>query len=1765
MKGTFFFMFSLKQMLKYNLAVAMVAVMILEILLAVPVMGFQFDEPNSIDYNITEDLPEAADCCCSCDDVSVMLQDALDSINEETVQEEFLDVSVNSVSVPTVSTHAISDSVITTNSAYLIGGISDTGGGTILARAFGWGPGSAGDNFVLNVVVDGNSFYYHLTGLSPGTTYYYRAWAQNSAGWGYGTVQSFTTKVACSVSRPSRPSGVTSGFTNTSYTYTSGGSSCAAGHSVQYRFSWVKSGSSARYSSWSSSSSYTFNFSEPGTYEIDVQARCTHNTSVVSSWSSVRTVSITNPVQKPTVVTHQVGSDVITANSAYIIGGIEDTGGGTIINRAFGWGPNSVSENAVINVTVSGNTFSYQLTGLAPDTTYYYVASAENSAGWGFGEVRSFKTKKACSVTTPVTPTGPATGETGIAYTYSTGGSACAAGHALEYRLQWKKGTDPSSYSAWSSATSIALTFDAAGAYQVSAQARCAFDNNVTSGWSAPVAVTIDAPVSVPVVLTQQISEQVATATTAYLIGGIADDGGAAITHRAFGWGETAVSENAVIDVTVDGDTFYYHLTGLTPATTYVYVASASNSAGWGFGETISFTTNELLLEQRRVGNTNGLGLRLRATPDLSASVLTVMPEGALVSLLGDSVSAGGYNWLKVDYNGMIGWAVALYLFDTEGSSPPALPAGLSQFNLQGVSVPAGGTLDQNSIALRGVVTDPQGAPVKLQIEVRPVGEAFSRSTQDSAFVTSGETAEVIVSGLPNGSYRWRARVVGENGMVSDWVSFADGATAFIVENLRRPTAIINISGDQVIEGNSLSFNGTSSLPAGEIATYSWNLGNGVTRQGETFNYTYPETGTYTISLTVTTTQGHQDTATREVQVVSRALFDAVNSLVSAAINNQNYIYNTSRNLSAATSYFLSDLKRAEVQTGLDFLEQLDYFMPPGFQLAVSVAGFGKDALLRRLYTNNERLDQIYHPKFEAKLADHEQQMTAYRNQILQNLPDLNEAEIDDAVKRIYAIRSGIMVLSTTYSQKALFLTTLAECREIDEASWTYNVGKRGFWLSLGALVGLISGGQGLAPLLMSSGMVSASRSFEGAVRSYAQQNSDAVLYSAGIQMLNDGYYQLDLINQSARLGMDIIGQIADSKPLASLPEGRITQVQHKGDGLRIRQTYFNTRNAYSLVTIRNTGQEWATYRLFAVYDQRVTTTQLFAANLPFGIGERGYDVPIVYDQRGISLAPSSQLTLRVNYMQNGSGNIPKKPIGFNLLAVDDNDLLYQLDVEISRFGTTLIEEGVELPEEEAGSLELLTYPIYSAVSAYFEDGAVVADTYLLRLWVHNPFAESYVFNLAQELPDGLTLVHFDEGLLVDNKVYWDLDLEPGEHKIFDLIFNLPTGTPWPQVPEADLLGYQPSSDDWLIFRAMISEEPVEFSDEALEALIRAEIGLPAPALVYPVALGNLTLLDGSGQAIASLFGLEHAPGLERLDLSNNELTSIYPISGLIALSELDLSNNQLDDITPLTKLTGLERLNLSHNLVADLAVLGDLCSGGGLGSGSYVDLRYNRLDLSPGSEAMETIIYLESCGVAVEYEPQSASETCDFYLKLERGWNLVSTKQTAVDVVFEEPSALYIETWLTYDNGIWSAGAEDLKEAILNPARAVFIKVAEPTTVGFNLAEENLSDQFAQHLLTPGWNLISSGIKADHKNILSDLFYNGTSGLTQLFAPNSYNGRKSFGYHLPWDNPLVSLTTPAQGSGEHMYPFDGYWVYLRGAGVTYSTPVGSDLPGETN
>ncbi|MBI4422035.1 MAG: Ig-like domain-containing protein, partial [Gemmatimonadetes bacterium] len=170
----------------------------------------------------------------------------------------------------------------------------------------------------------------------------------------------------------------------------------------------------------------------------------------------------------------------------------------------------------------------------------------------------------------------------------------------------------------------------------------------------------------------------------------------------------------------------------------------------------------------------------------VSAAVSSGAGATARVSGLADGTS---YHWRAraIDQTGRPGpWAAYGGNAEDEADftvriqQEPHPPSGLGQFRIDGVTaIAVGGTTDERTVVFRGTVSDPNsGDPLRLEVEVKPVGTAFDNTpTASSPEVANGLPASAAVSGLnDNTSYRWQARAADRAGNRSPWVTYGGNA-----------------------------------------------------------------------------------------------------------------------------------------------------------------------------------------------------------------------------------------------------------------------------------------------------------------------------------------------------------------------------------------------------------------------------------------------------------------------------------------------------------------------------------------------------------------------------------------------------------------------------------------------------------------------------------------------------------------------------------------------------------------------------------------------------------------------------------------------------------------------------------------------------------------------------------------------------------------------------------------------------------------------------
>lgn len=133
-------------------------------------------------------------------------------------------------------------------------------------------------------------------------------------------------------------------------------------------------------------------------------------------------------------------------------------------------------------------------------------------------------------------------------------------------------------------------------------------------------------------------------------------------------------------------------------------------------------------------------------------------------------------------------------------------PTNLQQSEVGGTIIPVGGTSTEVDIVFSGVLVAESTSSqlLRMQLEVRPVTSALTGlPTHESAQVTSGSTASITFTGLPNVNYHWRARTLNAAGQGSPWISFGNNADGGV--DFRINTTVVPGTGGPNVVNPSIS------------------------------------------------------------------------------------------------------------------------------------------------------------------------------------------------------------------------------------------------------------------------------------------------------------------------------------------------------------------------------------------------------------------------------------------------------------------------------------------------------------------------------------------------------------------------------------------------------------------------------------------------------------------------------------------------------------------------------------------------------------------------------------------------------------------------------------------------------------------------------------------------------------------------------------------------------------------------------------------------
>lgn len=334
------------------------------------------------------------------------------------------------------------------------------------------------------------------------------------------------------------------------------------------------------------------------------------------------------------IATTPISVSLLTATSAVGGGSIISNGDSsalTVVARGVCWNsfPSPTIENSRTKDGIGGGRFTSTLDSLAPFTTYYLRAYATNINGTIYGNEVSFTTLSGVIGLT----TSAASLIT--AFTATSGGDITSDGGAAvtESGLCWN--TSPSPTISNSKTTneggigtfsSIISGLSPNTIYYV----RSYGINRAGTSYGNEVSFTTQSGV---IGLTTSAGSLI-TAFTATSGGNVTSDGGAAVTERGLCW-NTSTNPTTTNNKASNGSglgSYSTILTGLTPGVTYYLRSYGVNSVGTTYGNEVSFTTQNGIIE-------------LNTSVAFEITEKTAMIGGTITSDGGAAVTARGICW----------------------------------------------------------------------------------------------------------------------------------------------------------------------------------------------------------------------------------------------------------------------------------------------------------------------------------------------------------------------------------------------------------------------------------------------------------------------------------------------------------------------------------------------------------------------------------------------------------------------------------------------------------------------------------------------------------------------------------------------------------------------------------------------------------------------------------------------------------------------------------------------------------------------------------------------------------------------------------------------------------------------------------------------------------------------------------------------------------------------------------------------------------------
>jgi hypothetical protein len=334
----------------------------------------------------------------------------------------FSTVPSGATTTPSVQTDAASS--LTGSAATLNGDITSNGGASITSYGYYYGASSNNLTGETDVTVGASdytgSYSANISGLSPGQTYYFEAFAANSVGTSYGTPLNFTTSSGGStLSSDDTLSNLSLMYGTLSPIFTPGTLTYTAGEvygTTSDRVTAVAGSVDAQVYINNISGTQQLIPLSVGDNPVAIKVYAQDGTNQIYSLTIYVPPSSSSsggggggaPSYPPTVQTE--AASTVTTDSAVLSGDITSDNGYDITDYGFLWGTSSSGLTNKLDVGSNNQSgaFTDTLSGLTAGTTYYFQAYATNSYGTADGTVLNF-TATAPQTTTPTTTATPPT------------------------------------------------------------------------------------------------------------------------------------------------------------------------------------------------------------------------------------------------------------------------------------------------------------------------------------------------------------------------------------------------------------------------------------------------------------------------------------------------------------------------------------------------------------------------------------------------------------------------------------------------------------------------------------------------------------------------------------------------------------------------------------------------------------------------------------------------------------------------------------------------------------------------------------------------------------------------------------------------------------------------------------------------------------------------------------------------------------------------------------------------------------------------------------------------------------------------------------------------------------------------------------------------------------------------------------------------------------------------------------------------------------